>query len=57
MIKLKNIQKRYDNKAGFIYVLQQINIDIEEGEFVTIMGPSAAGKSAFGTGQGKYGFI
>ena len=45
MIKLKNIQKRYDTKAGFLYVLQQINIDIEEGEFVTIMGPSAAGKS------------
>ena len=45
MIKLKNIQKRYDTKAGFVYVLQQINIDIEEGEFITIMGPSAAGKT------------
>jgi putative ABC transport system ATP-binding protein len=45
MIKLKNIQKRYNTKAGFLYVLQQINLDIEEGEFVTIMGPSAAGKS------------
>ena len=45
MIKLKNIQKRYNTKAGFLYVLQQININIDEGEFVTIMGPSAAGKS------------
>jgi len=45
MTKLKNIQKRYNTKAGFVYVLQQINIDIEEGEFVTIMGPSAAGKT------------
>jgi len=27
------------------YVLQQINIDIAEGEFVTIMGPSGAGKT------------
>ncbi len=45
MIKLKNIQKCYNTKAGFVYVLQQINIDIEEGEFVTIMGPSAAGKT------------
>jgi putative ABC transport system ATP-binding protein len=45
MIKLKNIQKRYNTKAGFVYVLQQINIDIEEGEFITIMGPSAAGKT------------
>ena len=45
MIKLKNIRKRYNTKAGFVYVLQQININIEEGEFVTIMGPSAAGKT------------
>ena len=45
MIKLRNIAKRYNTKAGFTYVLQQINLDIAEGEFVTIMGPSAAGKS------------
>ena len=45
MIKLKNIQKRYNTKAGFLYVLQQINLEINEGEFITIMGPSAAGKS------------
>ncbi|MGD8499281.1 MAG: ABC transporter ATP-binding protein [Phycisphaerales bacterium] len=45
MIKLNNIQKRYDTRAGFVYVLQQINLIIKEGEFVTIMGPSAAGKT------------
>ena len=45
MIKLKHIQKRYDTKAGFVYVLQQINLAVEEGEFVTIMGPSGAGKT------------
>ena len=45
MIRLKNIQKRYSTKAGFTYVLQQINLEIQQGEFVTIMGPSAAGKS------------
>ncbi|MCP4455119.1 MAG: ABC transporter ATP-binding protein, partial [Planctomycetes bacterium] len=45
MIRLKNIQKRYNTKAGFTYVLQQINLEIKTGEFVTIMGPSAAGKS------------
>lgn len=45
MIKLKHIQKRYDTRAGFIYVLQQINLNIEQGEFVTIMGPSGAGKT------------
>ena len=45
MIRLKDIQKRYNTKAGFTYVLQQINLEIKTGEFVTIMGPSAAGKS------------
>lgn len=45
MIKLNHIQKRYDTKAGFVYVLQQINLTIEQGEFVTIMGPSGAGKT------------
>jgi len=33
------------DKAGFTYVLRQIDLDIAEGEFVTVMGPSGAGKS------------
>jgi putative ABC transport system ATP-binding protein len=45
MIKLKNIQKRYNSKAGFTYILQQISFDVVEGEFVTLMGPSGAGKT------------
>jgi ABC-type lipoprotein export system ATPase subunit len=45
MIRLRNIEKCYETKAGKNYVLRQINLDIEEGEFVTFMGPSAAGKT------------
>jgi len=45
MIKLRNIEKCYETKAGKNYVLRQINLDIEEGDFVTFMGPSAAGKT------------
>jgi putative ABC transport system ATP-binding protein len=45
MIRLKNIEKCYETRAGKNYVLRQINLDIEEGEFITIMGPSAAGKT------------
>ena len=45
MIQLRNIGKSYQTKAGFTYVLRQINLDIAEGDFVTIMGPSGAGKS------------
>jgi putative ABC transport system ATP-binding protein len=45
MIQLKNIEKCYETRAGKNYVLRQINLDIEEGDFVTFMGPSAAGKT------------
>ena len=41
MIKLRNIEKCYRSGAQMNYVLRQINIDIAEGEFVTIMGPAA----------------
>jgi len=43
MIQLKYIQKRYNTKAGFTYVLQQISFDVAVGEFVTLMGPSGGG--------------
>ena len=45
LLSLRNVEKRYQTKAGFSYVLRQITVDIAEGEFVTIMGPSGAGKS------------
>jgi ABC-type lipoprotein export system ATPase subunit len=45
MIQLRNIEKCFKTRAGFTYVLRQINLDITEGEFITIMGPSGAGKS------------
>ena len=40
MIKLGNITKRYNTKAEFTCVLRQINLDIAEGEFITIVGPT-----------------
>ena len=45
MIQLRNIEKSYKSGAGQTFVLRRINIDIKQGEFVTIMGPSGAGKS------------
>jgi len=45
MIKTKNIQKYYSNKFIKTYVLKGIDLEINEGEFVTVMGPSGAGKS------------
>src|SRR5881409_3263678 len=47
MIRLRNLERHYPLAQGkFFYVLRDINIDIEEGEFVSIMGPSGAGKSS-----------
>lgn len=45
MIKLINITKYYENKSIKTFVLRNINLEIKEGEFVSIMGPSGAGKS------------
>lgn len=44
MIHLKDINKTYHNGAP-LYVLKGINLDIEKGEFVSIMGASGSGKS------------
>jgi ABC-type lipoprotein export system ATPase subunit len=45
MLKLRNLEKWFDTKAGRTYVLRNINLDVREGEFLTVMGPSGAGKS------------
>ncbi len=45
MIHLANVEKWYPVGNMRSYVLRHINLDIREGEFVTIMGPSGAGKS------------
>ena len=45
MIKLVDIEKCYTNEFVKTYVLRNINLEVEEGEFITIMGPSGAGKS------------
>jgi putative ABC transport system ATP-binding protein len=46
LIRLNNVEKSYPTAAGPTFVLRRINLDIESGEFVTIMGPSGAGKSS-----------
>src|ERR1700690_2229748 len=45
MIRTANLDKFYEAGYGRTYVLRRIEVDIKEGEFVTIMGPSGAGKS------------
>ncbi len=45
MIKLSNVYKYYDSKFQRTFVLKDIDLEIKEGEFISIMGPSGAGKS------------
>src|SRR5690606_34668520 len=46
MIHLENVEKSWPLAGGRTWVLRNINLDIAEGEFVSIMGPSGAGKSS-----------
>jgi ABC-type lipoprotein export system ATPase subunit len=45
VITLNNIERQYKTGAGSTYVLRRVNLEIREGEFITVMGPSGAGKS------------
>ncbi len=45
MIALRGLEKSYRQGRTRTFVLRQIDLDIAEGDFVTIMGPSGAGKT------------
>ncbi|CCH54822.1 ABC transporter related protein [Fibrisoma limi BUZ 3] len=45
LLSLRNVSKFYPAGFGRVYVLRNINLDIAEGEFISIMGPSGSGKS------------
>lgn len=45
MIELKNINKYYKVGDSQLHVLKDVNLRIETGDFVGIMGPSGSGKS------------
>ncbi len=45
IVEIKNLFKSYRRGSQVIQVLQDINLSIEEGEFMALMGPSGSGKS------------
>lgn len=45
LIEMNNIKKKYGKDGGELYALRGINLSVERGEMVAIMGPSGSGKS------------
>ena len=47
ILEIKNLTKRYYNKDEIVKAIDNITLDINEGEFVAIVGSSGCGKSTF----------
>jgi len=45
MLKMQKVFKYYVNKYRREYILRDIDLEVKQGEFITVMGPSGAGKS------------
>jgi ABC-type lipoprotein export system ATPase subunit len=45
LIRVRSLEKAYDQGGQKVFVLRRITLDVQEGEFISIMGPSGAGKS------------
>ena len=46
-IEVRDLKKTYVSSDNQVQILKGINLDINKGEFVSLMGPSGAGKSTF----------
>ena len=45
MIKLQGVEKYFEHGITKTWVLRRVDLEVKEGEFISIMGPSGAGKS------------
>ena len=45
IIEIKDINKYYSVGAEKLHALKDVNLEVEEGEFLAILGPSGSGKS------------
>lgn len=47
LIEIQNLTKRYESEADCVEALREVNLQVEEGTFLGVMGPSGSGKSTF----------
>ncbi len=45
-VNLRNVHKYHDTQSGPVKVLENINLEIPHGDFISIMGPSGSGKTS-----------
>lgn len=65
LLELNNIFKWVNQGGKRIFLLSDLNFNVEEGEFISIMGPSGSGKSTLlnvigmldGFQEGEYNFL
>nr|WP_255616408.1 ABC transporter ATP-binding protein [Microvirga puerhi] len=47
MIETRGLRRVYDLDGGRVVALDHVDLDVEKGDFVAVMGPSGSGKSTF----------
>ncbi|HET6317123.1 MAG TPA: ABC transporter ATP-binding protein [Chloroflexota bacterium] len=47
VIQVTDVAKDYSRGASVVHALRGVSLDVQPGEFVTVMGPSGSGKSTF----------
>lgn len=65
LLQLNNIYKYVNSGGHRIFLLKDIDLEVEEGEFISVMGPSGSGKSTLlnvigmldGFDEGEYHFL
>jgi putative ABC transport system ATP-binding protein len=53
MLELKNVSKSYTDGSTEVHALQSVNLSVEAGSLVAVMGPSGSGKSTLLTVAGS----
>lgn len=45
MLKLDNVEKSVPHQGGRLWLLRQVNLEVREGDFLSVVGPSGSGKT------------